>query len=130
MATFSAKNATVRIGASLFLEVAEWELTDSSNNPDYRSSGTAGWTGRVAGHRDVTGSFRVFIDDTSPIWTTPQALDAGTLVSDFRCYENASRWHGGPVIIDSIVPRLDIDGDAVAEMTVAFSATGAWTFNN
>ena len=129
MATFSAKNARVQSGASAFVHVAEWEFTAESNNPDYRSSGTAGWVGRVAGHSQVTGSFRMFIDDATPQWASPVVMVPGVSIADLRLYEDAATFHSGPAIVDSIVPRADIDGDGIVEMTVNFSSTGAWVLN-
>lgn len=126
MAAFSAKNAAVNKGAAAVIEVLEWELNPEQTTPDYRSSSSSGWAQRVSGFKDVTGSFRVLVDDTTPIWDT---FSLGEEVADLRMYEDAVNYHSGPAIISSIVPRADIDGDGIMEVTVNFVGNGAWTFH-
>jgi hypothetical protein len=124
MAAQSAKNATVKIGGVVVVEVLEWNWNRSQQNPDYRSNSTAGETSRVAGHKDSSGSFRVAVALATSIWTVMQP---GDTVASLELFEDAVKNHSGPALIDSMEPTADINGDGLLEVVVNFSQTGAWT---
>ena len=123
MAGQSAKNAVVKLGVTALNEVLEWNWNGSQNNPDYRSSSTGGETARVAGHKDSSGSFRVAVAASGSIWSV---LAPGDTIVDLRLHEDATLFHSGPAIVDSMEPTADINGDGLLEVVVNFSQTGAW----
>ena len=123
MAAQSAKNATIKIGGVEVVEVLEWNWNRSQNNPDYRSNSTAGETSRVAGHKDSSGSFRVAVAVAVSIWTVMQP---GDTIAALELFEDATKKHAGPAVIDSMEPTADINGDGLLEVVVNFSQTGAW----
>ena len=116
-------NAYAKFGATTLPHVRSWSLSVVADNPEFGSSSTAGWKGRVVGMRDASGSIECYGDDTERINAILKPQDTGTI----ELYENATLKWSIPAIIDSVdVEGNPESGDPVS-VTINFSATGALT---
>lgn len=113
----------VKLGANFVPDVTKWSLNPKSENQAYASSDTAGWKKRLAGQKDMSGSFECKCSDSTRLETIckPGATYAAEL------YYDQTLKHAGSLIVDDIAYEVDIDGGAIVAATVNFSCAGAWT---
>ena len=113
MGTISGKDGNLTIDGVQICPVTNIKLTRTSDNPDYAANDTGGKKARVAGIKDVTGSFR--INDT----------DAPVVEGDSvtMLIHDGSNDYTEEVIIDEIDEEIDIDTGAIVGWDVTFSGT-------
>lgn len=131
MAGISGKNGKVEVTTSVpatadAAEITGWRYTETSNNPAWASSGTAGHKTRVAGVGDGSGSADFKYDpDITP---ADVGLVKGALVT-LKLYINAVVFHTISAIIDSISYEVDVNDGETVSGSFDFSDTAAPTMN-
>lgn len=100
--------------------VTQWGIDLKSDLPDYGSSATAGGTKRNIGNKDWSGSFNAmsyataFFPGKTPTFTGDTADGGGV---------------SGPVFVESLEIKMDIEGAKPVEYSVKFSGDGALTLS-
>jgi hypothetical protein len=124
MAVLSGKDGTIKISNTEIKPVSNWKLKLTSKNPDFVDNDTAGWTGRVGGAKDASGSFNM---NVSTSYVAP--LDEGDTATLILYADGASGtcYYTVPVIVDSVDVEVDRATGKVVNYDVTFSATGAVT---
>jgi hypothetical protein len=118
---FSGKNGKVRIVNTDVADVLKWTWNQTSNNPSYASNSTAGHKKRVLGVKDGTGTIEFLRDSAAA-----QIINVGESVT-LLLYEDGTKNHSVPAVIDSLSEAVDVDNGDLVRMTANFSQNGAPT---
>lgn len=123
MAAISGKGGSVLVASSDLVEVTNWELTRTSNNPSWASNTSNGYKKRVAGVKDSTGTFSTKYDPTDPLTDHLEEGDEVTL----ELLATSGKTISVPAIIDELKVACDMDEGEPVGYDVSFSSNGAWT---
>jgi len=118
----SGKSGKVYVDAVEVADVRNWKVNRASDNKEYASSSTAGWKKRVAGNRDWSGSFEVYLQDGD----MTLAFDDGDDIT-LILQTDSGQTFTGPAIVDGIDYDDNIEGGDPVAGTVNFSGDGAYT---
>jgi hypothetical protein len=122
MARYSSKDGTVKSGTTEIKPVNNWKLTLSSENPKYVANDTSGWTGRVAGVKDASGSFDMEADSSH---VAPFEEGDTATVNLYVDGTSGVCYYQVPIIVDKVDVECDFSGKTVVGYKIAFSSTGA-----
>lgn len=119
----SGKDGDVKIGSTAICEIRKWSFSPKANNPSYASNKTAGYTRRVPGIKDGSGSMEGAWDPASP---AVAVIDPATAVT-LKLYINATQFYEVPSVIDEFGLNVEVESGEIVSWTSTFSANGAWT---
>jgi len=122
MAAISGKNGSVTKGGATVAQVRSWSLEPTAELQAYNSSSTGGFTNRVKGNEDVTGTIEVYADDGAvPDIVQGEAYDFELLVSD------TGTKYSGNALVASTPIEVDIEGAALVGVSFNIEGNGEWT---
>ena len=110
MAAISGKDGSV----GSYSEITAWSLSITSNNSSYASSDTAGYKKRVAGTKDVTGSFE-------GKWTGSAPVDVGDLVSGLVLNLDGSQSYTLDAVVEGFTMEVDLDDGEIIGWSADFA---------
>jgi len=118
MPGFSAKSSTCTYNAVLLKEFISATIEETSNNPSAVTSETAGWTARVCGAGDWSGSLNYLQDDFAA--QPPRKGDEVALIINDGNYT-----YSGDIVVDRVrYGPIDRGGEFV-RISLTFSGNGA-----
>lgn len=118
-----SKNGKITLNSTEVLDVTSWNVEKVADNKPYASSSTAGYRKRVSGVKDWTGTLEVLPNDTPKLESYCEVGDTKTV----ELFLDGTLKYSGPIIIDKIGVKVDIQSGEVIAGTVDFSGNGAWT---
>lgn len=105
-------------------EVTKWSFNPKSTNPAYRSNRTAGYTTRVQGYKDGSGSIDTKWDPGNPLTAV---LDVGAIVT-LNLQTIGTQRMVVPAIVDGLKLDVNLESAEIIGCTVDFSTTGSWSY--
>lgn len=109
------------LGAVGGVTVFDWSISAKATLASFVNAGSQGGTGRRLGNQDWSGSFS-FHSPVAPAWPGATQSFAGSL--------DGSSGVTGPIIIDEVQIKWDIEAGKVIEGTTKFSGNGAYAFGS
>ncbi len=104
-------------------DIKSWSLSRSVEAKPYNSSSTAGQTKRVAGNKDWSGSFELYMDaaDMDP------GFDEGDLVDLELHSDDGVHKYTGNALITDIGTEVEVEGADIESQTITFEGNGVLT---
>lgn len=120
---------SVAFGASAFPHVRGWSLSIKAEANKYSSTDTAGWTGKMMGPKDWSGSFTAYIDDTTKV---ESIAPIGGLASTFetihlKCGLAGAQDYTGTAVLTGCDIEMDHETGKPVAATLTFEGHGALT---
>lgn len=110
MSVISGKNGKVRFGGVDVSDCREWTLSLTGNVKAYASSSTSGGHSRVAGNKDATARFSVYLRTSSEQYDAFREGDSGT----FDLFQNGTLYWSGTFMVETMEIGTPIEsGDPV-----------------
>jgi hypothetical protein len=106
------------------VEITKWSFNPKATNPGYRSNRTQGFTKRVPGYKDASGSIEGKWDPTNPITAVIDIAQSVTLNLQFVGTQRII----APALVDSIKLDVNLDTAEIIGWSIDFSADGPWTW--
>ena len=124
---YTGSGGAVKFGAgpTTVADVRNWSLEETVEAKPYNSSSTSGNTKRLAGNKDWTGSFDVYLEDGSP---GPHDIHSDLQAGDFAdldLHVDASNKFEGNALIIGVSVEVDIEGAEIVGATASFEGNGA-----
>ena len=104
-------------------ELTKWVFNPKATNPAYRSNKTGGFTARVIGYKDGSGS----IDGKWEPTDVATAWLAEGNKADLKLTVTDSQMYLVPALFNSFQLTVDVDTAEVTGWTANFDTTDAWT---
>ena len=123
----SGTGGSVVVDSTTVADVAEWTHTRAIDRHAYASSSTSGYRKRITGHKDCSGSFRVYLQDGDPDLGFDEG-DEVTLVLYISTESSTTQSITGPAIIGDIEYNVPIEEGAPVYATVPYEGNGEWTY--
>lgn len=101
--------------------VRDWSVSSSADIQAYIASNTSGGTGRLAGNKDWSGSYKAY-------GHTPANLPGASFT--FTGSVDGTNGVTGTARVDSVDIECDIEGGGIISHTVNFSSNGALTLGS
>lgn len=117
----------IKIGANLIGNITSWTVRKEKKQGEYVSSHSGGWTKRVTGAMDWSGSAEFVGDGDLPDSFPNTELEAGTQVT-LLLYADSSESKGftGPALIESVEITLNVSEEPIGG-SMTFNGNGALT---
>ena len=109
------------LGAVGGVTVHDWSVNPKAMPAGFVNAGTSGGEGRRKGNQDWSGSFS-FHSPIAPAWPGAKQTFIGSL--------DGTKGITGPIIIDEVQIKWDIEGGKIIEGSTKFSGDGAYTFGS
>ena len=119
-APISAKAGALSIDTAVVSDVRNIRFEQRSDNKEYRSSSTAGFTKRIAGHKDYSLSFDVYAADGAIVFSKDEGDNIAVIATAV-----AGKTLTGNFIIDRISGIVDIEGGDLVGLSVECSGQGS-----
>lgn len=126
MAFFSAKNAKVRIGATV-LTAKSWTVTAEADELDVTNFEGNGYTEVIGGVKKLTVQIEIDWDSAANPFDSPRSIIPGSTISTVKLYVNDTTgpyWSIGTLFIRSVSNPMEVRQSA----RVSINGTGSGSY--
>jgi hypothetical protein len=128
MATQTGIDATVKIGTTTILDMANWTVTDTKEPISAPVFGEDFNKVHGMGIRNVSGNISGYLNtaDTTGQNTLESAFASGGYIDDFRLYFNSTEYYKGTKVYITTYNSSATSEDAVVPISFDFVASENW----